>query len=308
MKSLTLTKTLTLGALLAVVAGCSNDDNGTNPVMGQHALTLAFSGLEPLARGYHYEGWAIVDGAPVATGKFNVDGNGDLIDLAGNAIAGGRFEVDEDLSGATAIVLTIEPAGDTDAIPADTHILAGDVSSGAASLSAGHGAALGNDFMAAAGNYILATPTNGADTDEKSGVWFLSLESGSPAVGLDLPALPAGWAYEGWAVVGGTPVTTGTFTSAEAADDAAPYSGALAGPPFPGEDLLDNAPAGLSFPTDLAGQTVVISIEPSPDDSSAPFTLKPLVGAVAAGAADHVTYSMANNAGAFPTGSAMIGQ
>ena len=79
-----------------------------------------------------------------------------------------------------------------------------------------------------------------------------------------------------------------------------------AGPPFPGEDFLTNAPAGLSFPTDLAGGTAVISVEPEPDDSSAPFTLKPLVGPIPADAVDHETYTVGNNIMSFPTGSAVI--
>ena len=67
-----------------------------------------------------------------------------------------------------------------------------------------------------------------------------------------------------------------------------------------------NAPTGPSFPTDLAGATAVISIEPEPDDSSAPFTLKPLVSMIAADATDHVTYSIPTNLGSFPTGTATI--
>ena len=51
-------------------------------------LILNISGIDPLANGYHYEGWAIVDGAPVSTGKFNVNENGEFVDLAGNVIPG----------------------------------------------------------------------------------------------------------------------------------------------------------------------------------------------------------------------------
>ena len=269
-------------------------------------LELSFTGLEALANGFHYEGWAIVDGAPVTTGKFNVGSDGSLVTLTGAAVAGGAFETGMDLANASAIVITIEPSGDTDAVPAETHIVSGTVLGGSASLSVGDGSALGDDFTSATGAYILATPTNGADNDENSGIWFLSLESGSPAAGLDLPTLPSGWAYEGWAVIGGTPVTTGRFTALDAVDLDDPFSGTEAGPPFPGEDFLVNAPAGLTFPTDLAGATAVISIEPEPDDSSAPFTLKPLVGGIDAAAVDHVTYSIANNASGFPTGTATI--
>jgi hypothetical protein len=76
----------------------------------------------------------------------------------------------------------------------------------------------------------------------------------------------------------------------------------MPGPPFPGEDFLFNAPAGLTFPTDLMGGVAVISIEPSPDNSADPFTLKPLVGNIPIGAIDHKTYMMNSNLSSFPTG------
>jgi hypothetical protein len=52
--------------------------------------------------------------------------------------------------------------------------------------------------------------------------------------------------------------------------------------------------------------TGVISIEPDPDNSTAPFLLKPLVGGIPSNAMDHVTYMMGSNvANSFPTGTAM---
>ena len=283
-------------------AACGDDPADADP----ETLELSFTGLDPLDNGLHYEGWAIIDGSPVTTGKFNVDANGGLVTTTGAVIAGGAFATGLDLTLASAIVITIEPEGDTDAVAASTHILAGAITGSSAALSVGHASALGDDFMSASGSYILATPTNGDDTNENSGIWFLSLETGSPAAGLDLPMLPTGWAYEGWAVIGGTPVTTGRFTVTNAVDLSAPFSGTEPGPPFPGEDFLVNAPTGLTFPTDLAGATAVISIEPEPDDSSAPFTLKPLAGAIATDATDHVTYSIPSNLASFPTGTATI--
>ena len=80
-----------------------------------------------------------------------------------------------------------------------------------------------------------------------------------------LPTLPAGWKYEGWVVIGNTALSTGTFTNPAAADAATPFAGTnpQPTPPFPGEDFLANPPigSGLTFPTDLRNQTVVISIE-----------------------------------------------
>jgi hypothetical protein len=292
-------------ALATVGLAACDDDSPTETIT--ETLDLSFVGLEPLANGFHYEGWAIVSGAPVSTGKFNVDGSGGLTTVDGTPIPGGTFETGVDLIGTSAIVITIEPSGDTDAVPADTHVLAGAISGSGASLTAGDAAALGDDFTSATGDYILATPTDGAMNNENSGIWFLSLATGSPAVGLSLPTLPTGWAYEGWVVIGGQPVTTGRFTAVDMVDDDDPYSSVLAGPPFPGEDFLVNAPSGLTFPTDIAGGIAVISIEPQPDDSAMPYTFKPLMGGIDAAAVDHVTYAMPNMAVAtFPTGSATV--
>ena len=286
-------------AAALTLAACGGDDD-------DKTLALSFSGLDPLANGFHYEGWAIIDGSPVSTGKFNVNSNGDLVDLDGKVIENGEFDTDVDLSGATAIVLTIEPANDTDLVPTDTHYLAGSVSDLSATLTVGHAAALGDNFAGASGKYILATPTDGGDTNERSGIWFVELSSGGLQAGLELPTLPAGWVYEGWGVINGTPVTTGRFIGAAGADQAAPYSGSEAGPPFPGEDFLLDAPTGLTFPTDLAGATGVIPIEPDPDDSTGPFTLKPVAGGIPGDANDHVTYELGNNAVGFPSGTAVI--
>lgn len=291
-------KTLKLVFVLAlasmIMSSCKDDMDDPPETDNMASFNLAITGLEDLGTTQTYEGWIIVNGAPVTTGTFSVDGSGNLSKTS--------FSVAKsDLENATAFVLTIEPMPDSDPAPSSVHILAGDFSGSNASLTIDHSAALGNDFSTAAGKYILATPTDTSASNEESGVWFLDNSGGSPAVGLTLPTLPAGWAYEGWAVINGTPVSTGTFTKVDAADDAAPFSGSMAGPPFPGEDFLMNAPAGLTFPTDIRGGAAVISIEPVPDNSPAPFTLKPLVGMIASGAATHTALDMGQNL-TFPTG------
>lgn len=285
--------------------GCSNEDTPTEPQPTTSNLTLNINGLEDLGSTARYEGWIIVpttakstvpaENTAISTGVFTVNSSGQLSQT--------EFEIDaDDLSNATTFVLTIEPNPDTDPNPSAVHILAGDFSGNSGTLTVDHPAALGDDFTGSTGVYILATPTNGSETNENSGIWFLDLTSGSPSQGLFLPTLPDGWKYEGWTVIDGIPVTTGTFTSATVVDDADPYSGTMAGPPFPGEDFLFNAPAGLTFPTDIAGGVAVISIEPSPDNSTDPFTLKPLVGDIPMSAVDHTTYMMNTNLSSFPTG------
>ena len=72
------------------------------------------------------------------------------------------------------------------------------------------------------------------------------------------------------------------------------FSGTTSGPQFPGEDFLMNAPQGLTFPLDLSGKKVVISVEPKPDTSPDPSTIKPLEGTVPPNATDHLLYTMLN--------------
>jgi len=63
---------LTLGA-------CAKDS--TSPPANR-TLALSFVGLEPLANGYHYEGWAIVGGQPRTAGKSNVTPSGGLVTVS----------------------------------------------------------------------------------------------------------------------------------------------------------------------------------------------------------------------------------
>ena len=290
----------TLLTLFLAFTSCKKDKDDP----AKKELTIAFSGLEDLGDNFAYEGWIIVNDKPVSAGVFDVDANGTLSKTT--------FELEaSDINNAKAYVLTIEPNPDTDPSPSAVHILGGDFLSNTASLTVNHGAAIGTDFATATGSYVLGTPTDGdTDGNENSGVWWLVENNGILTAGLTLPTLPSSWKYEGWAVIDGTPVSTGTFSSVNGADDSAPHSGELISEPFtgtvvpfPGEDFLYNAPTGLTFPTDLAGKTVVISVEPNPDNSPAPFLLKPLVGNVSETAVDHEPYTMTNNAVATnPTG------
>lgn len=282
-------------AILFTVTSC-NKDKEVVDISTQSNLSMNFTGLEDLGSDYAYEGWLIVDGAPVSAGIFTVD-------AAGNPSAS-SFEMDiATLENATAYVLTIEPNPDSDPTPSKVHILAGDFNGNTSTLAVDHVSAIATDFKASTGKYILATPTDGGGMDnEESGVWWLDPAAG-PGPGLSIPALPDGWEYEGWAVIDGMPVSTGKFTMANGSDDFSGFSGATAGPAFPGEDFLMNAPGGLTFPTDLKGATVVISVEPKPDNSPAPFLLKPLVSVVPTSAMTHTALEMTNNAEATnPTG------
>lgn len=279
--------------LALFATACSDDDSVSTPLNSN--LNLNLSGLEDLGSDYVYEGWIMVNGSPITTGRFSINSSGTLSQSSFSLLK-------SQLDVATAFILTIEPAVGDDPAPSDVHVLAGDFSGTNGSLTIQHPAALGNDFTASAGKYILATPTDSDMTNEDSGVWFLDNSGAAPVPGLTLPTLPAGWKYEGWAVVNGTPISTGTFLTASGMDSSGMFSGTNASPPFPGEDFLVNAPTGVTFPTSLLGKTVVISIEPNPDNSPAPFALKPLVHNVPTTAATHTVLTMNQNLSAVPMG------
>lgn len=227
-------------------------------------LSLNLIGLENLGPGWAYEGWLIVNDAPVSIGVFTMDEGGDP--------SANDFSVDsQDLENATSFVVTIEPSPDPDPAPSAVHVLGGDMIGGVALLTIDHPAALGNSFTNISGSYILAAPSGGADAPYANGIWWFDPEGG-PSPALDLPALPQGWVYEGWVVSPDGPISTGRFTSVSGpdSDGGGPAAGPETTPSFPGQDFID-PPLTL---TD--GYSVVISIEPEPDNSPAPFTFKPL--------------------------------
>lgn len=276
-----------------MIVGLLSSCNDNDTVLTSD-LTLNLTGLEALGSDYVYEGWVIVDGSPVSTGTFT------------SVTFPQTFEVNtSDLNSATAFVLTIEPAVDPDPAPADSKLLRGTFSGRTANVST----EIIGDFSTAAGVFFLRTPTDedvpgGAPNNgnDQYGVWFGN-PGMPPTASLVLPTLPAGWAYEGWVVGDSGPISTGTFTEFGARDSGNPYSGTVfnQGPPIPGEDFFNNAPAGETFPLDVRGRTVVISVEPIPDDSTAPFALKPLVG-TAGQATAPTTHDFGQNLGSLPTG------
>jgi len=285
-----------LARLLFVSIACVAMMVATTATGEELYLEINAQGLEDLGPGWAYEGWLIVDGSPVSAGIFTINGNG--------MMSQSMFAVHvDDADAVGTYVLTIEPVPDADPAPSAVHILGGDFSGSMASLSVGHGAALGDDFLSTAGPYILNAPSGGEGVDYRNGIWWLDPGTG-PGPTLELPVLPAGWAYEGWVVGSSGPMSTGRFTSASGVDSDG--GGITAGPhgipPFPGQDLLNP-------PTDLTdGYAAVISVEPDPDNSPSPFTLKPLVDGDIEELGAGVPQTMDNMAGGFPTGQVMIHQ
>lgn len=271
-------KTLIASSLCAALIGCGGDnDSNANTLANDEAkLNLTFTALDDLGEDYVYEGWIIVNGSPVSTGRFTSSTS----DVQSAGV--------EQIEAATKYVLTIEPAVDDEPGPAATHVLAGDIINSAASLSIADGAALGTDFSNSTGSFILETPSSAATDDYDQGLWWL-IPGAGPGAGLSLPTLPEGWVYEGWVASADGPVSTGTFTNVAAADSdaAGPTSGSAGSPPFPGQDFIN--------PTvSLIGMTAVISVEPQPDNSPAPFGIKPLIDMVIENVGAGQSQDMAN--------------
>jgi len=253
-------------ALSAVLAACGGDDD--NDSSSTKTMKIQPTYIEALGSEYNYEGWLIVNGEAISTGTFDIE-NGQTVPAS--------FKVNaDDADKASTFVLTIEPEVGDDPAPSNVHIVAGNIVEGKTTAITNHPAALGTDFADAEGKFILATPTNGNATPTQ-GIWFLDNSTGEMTAGLTLPTLPAGWKYEGWVAGASGPVTTGTFTNPDGkdSDGAGAAKGPTGdGPNYPGQDFVDPA-------MDLVGKKAVISVEPDPDNSAAPFSIKPLIGDIA---------------------------
>ena len=269
-----------------LMVSCSSDDEPNIPMS---TVTMNFSGLDVLTDGFEYEGWVIVNGAPQSTGTFT---NPNSVQTHSMPTA--------DLDVATKFILSIE--SDNDPAPSNTKIMSGDFIGNANSLTLSFENQVPG-ILDIGGSFILASPTDALDNDE-AGVWFMD----PPNAGLtNLPSLGAGWKYEGWVVVGENNdivLSTGKFDSATGSDSSSFFSGNLTAPAFPGEDFLATGVAipGLVFPLDLRNKTVVVSIEPEPDNSSEPFVLKPLIGSASSITGGGNVNSMTLNNASFPSG------
>jgi hypothetical protein len=284
-------KKLLILAIASVLIFASCNDNDNEPTLAN--LTLNLTGLEALGANYVYEGWLIVDGNPLSTGTFS------SVDFPQT------FSVDlTDLSKATKFVVSIEPAGETGVAalaPAPTKILSGDFSGNLAALTSG----IIGDFSNASGQFFLRSPTDETgmnNGNDENGVWF-GTPGAPPTANFVLPTLPRGFVYEGWVVGENGPISTGTFSDFSARDSSNGFSGTQnnQGPPVPGEDFFLNALNGEIFPLDIRGRNVVISVEPVPDNSAAPFSIKPLVGKSGQDTAPAV-HSFELNLSSLPTG------
>ncbi len=297
-------------AVAMVALGCGKKNKTPTPVVPTETtrFQFSFSRIAELDSAY-YQAWALIGNYGYNLGKFNINSSGQMVDTAGAVVADNAFFYNMSASMVTAVGITIQDVDDSTSSPSGAHLLGGSVANGTASLSMKHEAGINKEFGSVTGKFILATPTNGTNSDETSGIWFIDNSDGVTTAGLTLPSFSSGWQYEGWISVDGKFYSTGTFTGMSAADDSARYSADIqTAPDFPGEDFLANAPAGITFPLDLSGKYTMVTLEPKPDPAvgiPSPFVL--LEATIASDAADNQTYNMVNTATAsLPSGTVTL--
>jgi hypothetical protein len=285
-----------------ILAGCDSSSNDVPEP--KFRVQFSFDGLGSLQNGFHYQSWLQIGSTFEPTEIFNLDDEGRFVNNNGQFIAS-TFFVESDISEASLVMVTIEGKRDIDEEPSSTVVLAGPVTASIAILTTSDPNAVGVDFSSSAGVFTLMTPSDDPAGNETQGVWFVdpTLTSGFVA-GLSLPTPPSGWIYEGWVGVGNEILSTGQFNRMQGVDLGQPYSlqDALN---FPGEDFFVNPPAGVSFPLDLSGADVFVTLEPFPDDSPEVFPFRLLEGKVPLTLSTRQAHALAGSQ-AVPSGTATL--
>jgi hypothetical protein len=285
--------------VLGVLQACGGGDGRSRIVFRLQLLRLPDLGPS----GGHYEGYALVGGQAVSTGKFIVDGTAvparvlspdrgrdyGTVDSAtfGPSITGlGQdFPFIED---ATAFFITVEPPGDRDRVPSGCAVMGGLVLGKRADLDAIGLLPLGGPGIGAlAGSTGAATllAATGAPAQDASGAWFVVPDGGGgflPALTLPLPG--GAWTYEAWVEAPVGLLSLGRFRAVDSYDFDAQSTGVRGSSSIglfaPGQDFAIAEQRGAAAMTDLAagGWRVEITVEPVRDNTQGPFPLRLLSG------------------------------
>ena len=263
---------LTLG-----LAACDSDTMEEVPRYFQAQILL--DDMRPVEGGARYEAWAKVDNVWRSIARFNYNEQGQLVDTGGRLIAN-TFGTDFDMAGATEMLVTVEGRRSAGEIPSNSQLLAGVVTGTTAQMTVE--AALA-DFSEVSSTYTIGTPTDSDPNNEAFGVWLGAAGTYEPV--MSAPALGEGWLYEFWIDTPAGPLSLGKFSDPASRDLSAPYSTTPETFGVPGEDLLRNAPAGLTFPMAVAGNTIFVTVEPNPEEIlGTPFHVRILAQNIPAGA------------------------
>jgi hypothetical protein len=295
---------IVFAALIIFITGCDYFENGDTLNISKFETNI--SGLPVIADSMTFVGWFQWENKTtlkkIAEKVFVLDA-----DQNGSISFSSELPF-QSLQRAELFYLTIEKknvANDSALVPSTRKILSGSFSFAAANLFVSDNA---SNFESIDGLFSLVTPTNGLNTDELSGVWFIDSSSTNPVSGLTkLPELYSGWIYEGWVFINGQFISTGRFSDPTKADLFSNFGGSESGFNFPGEDLLTNAPSGLTFPTNLSNAKVYVSIEykDGRTNGTSPFIVV-LEGTVPGSAQNNVTYNLNRSDKSLTSGYALM--
>lgn len=305
--------TLTLIALSLPLSLSGCIQNTTDPGDIASLVELTFEGLRPLGGGLKYQAWAVTRRGGVFQGVpflvFDVSSSGALVDPVQDTVLTGPFVVRLGTRDIEGIAISLELTQGEFTSSSYSYLLGGEVEGKVAQLELAPWMGLNMDLSGMTGRYVLETPTDGEGEGKLSGIWFLDRSGGTPAPGLELPEAVAGWTYEGWVVVGTDTLSTGKFSAVSGADLANRYCGGEPAPPFPGEDFLEDPPAGVAFPLHLAGAKVFVTLEPWQSwdlEPQSPFFLRLMEGEIPPSANPGDAYGLNSLFDHLPRGTARV--
>jgi hypothetical protein len=280
--------------------GCEYFENSTT--LNSSSLELNITGLPQLADTLTYVAWFDNDDRPpVFIKQLSPNAQGDVF-----------FKEEQKLGfldSAQIFLVTVERKSQLTAAnftASSRIVLSGRFVNGLCNLTLGESF---TNFSQTSAKYTLYTPTDGDPASNPfGGIWFVdSVDANNTVAGLNIPVLSAGWIYEGWIEVNGNKLSTGRFRNPKLADLFNGYSATTASLPFPGEDFINNAPSGFTFPLNLRGAKSYISLEINNGSTKGNTPLIVLYEAsIPNDAVSQKSYSMTLKTVSYPKGSAVI--
>ena len=266
------------------------------------AILVDVTSLQPLDPGTDgiYYLWALLErNETQSLGAFNIGAGGQMVDTAGAPLR--EFRSDQfSLRQTLRMLITIESETEAPSAPSGMQILSGTFIEGVATLRV----PISSAITSAGGSVQIFTPTDGPNTNETSGFWMVD-GNGDPSV--TLPDTTAALIYETFIDIKGSSLGVGRFDRSDQADDLCRFCDDDAtAPERPGDDLLVNAPAGLTFPASLAGARITVSLEGRTIDFLPRSQLIVLEGFVPAGVTPRALVSLINRTDSFPFGTAVL--
>lgn len=259
-------RALALGLMLVVLSACGDTPTQITPlpraigeVQGVLLQVDNLAPLDPTTQGIYYL-WALLErNQAERMGSFFIDAAGQIVDENGAPIT--QFTSEEfSVRRTLRLLITIELPGEAPESPTGMQILTGTVIEGVANLVV----PISTAITQATGSLRVFTPTDGPGNNESSGFWMVDAD-GEPS--LSIPDSTGALTYETFIEIGGQTINLGRFEVPDSEDNSNRFSAETFDPPeAPGEDLLRNAPEGLTFPIDLSGARVTVSLEGRTND------------------------------------------